>query len=441
MSIARFNHLCKFAALGFLLLTVGGKTAWYAYRGIAQTHDFPQYYMAGLIARLGEWDALYPIPHPHSKTNPGGFQNSDLRPRYRELSRQAGIRDEDVRFVQPPPIALLLVPLSLFPLKISFYLWVMLLILAAWGIALQAGKIYGLCFGRATRMVGIIVLLVALSPMAHRWVRVSNMSVLIGWLIGCATIQLALRDGARGGAALVLGTVAKYAPAVLAPMVLVLRRWRTIAWGLVMLSALLGLSLLVMGAGPFEVFLREIAPKLGGTVVFDENQALYPTLLRMLGRSDGPLPGPLEIAFDLTRIAVILLILLLIFLKPRTFWDRPDHAFAGALALVSWMMIFSPICWEHYHAYTAPFWGWLAFQATRSWPRGVLGIGAIALSYLPTVPLLRQIAGEGFRLPEPLFSHLLCALLIMLGMSISVLAARTRRDAHGSVPLGLSDKS
>jgi hypothetical protein len=89
--------------------------------------------------------------------------------------------------------------------------------------------------------------------------------------------------------------------------------------------------------------------------------------------------------------------------------------------------VFSPICWEHYHAYLAPFWGWLIFEGLKSRVRMVTAILAIGLSYLPTSLLLHQIAGGRYRLPEPLFSHLLCGAMLMMGMALyELLVTRTR---------------
>jgi hypothetical protein len=421
MHADRFNRICRIIALLFLVTTIGAKTAWYEYRGLPQTQDYPQYYMGGLIARLGEWDSLYPIPNPHSVTNPGAVGNSELRPKYRQLANDTGVSEYAVRYMQPPPFALLLIPLSFFSFKVSFYLWVVLLVLAAWGIALQAGRIFELSLGRTTRLAGAVVLLVAVSPQAHRWVRVGNMSVILGWMLGYAMLELVRRDSARGAVVMVIGTVAKYAPAVLAPVYIVMRRWRTIAWGVGLLVAWLGVSYLVMGPGPFKVFFGEISPTLSRTSSIGENQALYPTLMRMLGIEEPPLPRGLEISFNIARLAMLALILALIFLKPRRYWDEPPHVFAGCLALISWLLIFSPICWEHYHAYLAPLWGWLAYQATRSWPRLIVAVLAIGFAYLPTSLLFHQVFGNRFLLPEPLFSHLFMSVMIQLLMALWVL--------------------
>jgi hypothetical protein len=117
LDIPRFNRTCSILGLAFLLLVIGAKVAWYEHRHLPQMQDYPQYYMGGLMALNGAWDSMYPIPNPGSHTNPGFVGNSTLRPRYRELALSHGVSEESVRFMQPPPLALLLAPLALMPVK------------------------------------------------------------------------------------------------------------------------------------------------------------------------------------------------------------------------------------------------------------------------------------------------------------------------------------
>src|SRR5438128_699245 len=205
IQIDRFNRACAVIGLAFLFITVGLRYAIYAHRGIDQSQDFAQYYMGGLIALHGEWDSLYPIPKPGAPTNAGFSDSSDLHRRYLELAHERGVGDFSMRFMQPPPAALIFLPLALLSFRISHLLWTILLILAAWGVARQAGRIHALCLGVRTRWIGVLMLLICLSPQAHRWVRVGNLSVLIAWLIGFTVLEIAKRDSPRAALSLVLG--------------------------------------------------------------------------------------------------------------------------------------------------------------------------------------------------------------------------------------------
>jgi hypothetical protein len=430
-----FNRTCSVVAIGFLVVTVFGKTAIYERQGKPPWQDYPQYYMGGLVARLGLWDSLYPIPDPDASTNPGFVGNSELRPRYKQLADEVGVGEYAVRFMQPPPLALMLVPLSLLPFRAGFYLWMALLVLATWGIGRQAGRIYEMSSGRdrnASRVPGILMLAICLSPLAHRWVSVANMSVLVGWLIGFVALELVRRDGAPGAAAMVVGTFAKYAVLVLAPLHLAMRRWRTIAWCFVLGFALLGLSLLVMKLEPYRVFARDIAPILGRSSAIAENQALYALLLRIQGIDrETAMPATVETGFRALQIVTIIGIVALILLKRQPFWREPSHVFAAALALVCWLLVFSPIFWEHYHAYLAPFWGWLAYQATRSRSRAVLAVGAMALAFAPWSLVVKHLRLP--RLPELVSVNLLWSAVIMLALALAVLASRAHPRERADV--------
>jgi hypothetical protein len=420
---ARFNRVCGVIGLAFLLLSVGVRYAQYAHRGIDQSQDFAQYYMGALMALSGEWDAMYPIPRPGALTNAGFSDSSDLHQRYLELAKSRGVGDFSMRFMQPPPCALLLAPLALLPYRASHLCWTLLLIVAAWGVARQAGEFHARALGRVTRWVGVLILLVCLSPQAHRWVRVGNLSVLIAWLIGFAVLEISRRDSARAAAAIVVGSILKYALLVLAPLLLAARRWRTLAWSIALGAAMLLASWLIMGSGPFTVFFRDIAPTLSRSTLIGENQALYRVLLDQAGaQREDALPRSLEMLFLVLQIGSLLTILAIIFTRRRDTWNRPAIVFAAALSLVAWLLIFSPIFWEHYHAYLAPFWGWLIYQAARSRLRAALGWLAIALAYLPSSLIAHRLHMQ--RLPEPFFSHLLWSAVIMLVLSTTALLSR-----------------
>jgi len=230
-------------------------------------------------------------------------------------------------------------------------------------------------------------------------------------------IEMVRRDGARAAVAMMLGTLAKYALLVLVPLQFALRRGRKIAWEAALGVGLLIVSLLVMGTEPYRIFMKEIVPTLGRTSAIGENSALYAFFLRVQRiDSEFGMPRAMEIGFRLLQIASIILILSLVLLRRRAFWERADRVFAAAAALFAWLLIFSPIFWEHYHAYLAPFWGWLAFEATRSRVRAVLAALVLAMAYLPSSLLVQQL--HLHRLPEPLFSHLLWSTVLLMFMAI-----------------------
>jgi hypothetical protein len=424
----RFNRCCKVVALVFLLGAVQAKLIRQRAAGQSNPQDWPQYYMAALVAQAGAWDALYPIPTNDVMANPGEAPNSVLRPRAVKLAQEHGVDENAPRFMQPPPMALLLWPLAWLDYWPAYLAWTTLLCFAAWGIALQAGEFHALCAGRQGKAVGLTILLVAISPQAFRWARVGNMSVILGWLIGRAVLDLARgRDGIRPAIPLVLGAVAKYVLVILVPLHVVTRRWRTLMWSMAMGFSLLLASYWVMGPAPFRTFVNEIVPTLKRTTAPQRNMSLHAFFLRNLGMAEsGPvLKQPWETVFRAGMAATLLAILALVFPRPRGFWQSPSHIFAAAVSLVAWAVVFSPIFWEHYHAFFAPFWGWLIWQGTRSAARLIIAILAIGTAYMPALLI------PGLHLPEPLYSHLLWSVVIMMLFGMWVMwSSRSPSAAH-----------
>jgi hypothetical protein len=429
LSCNHFNRICAVLGLLFLMLVVGGRTTWQEHRGGTLMQDFPQYYMGGMIARHGAWDAMYPTPLPQSRTNPGFTGESKMHPQYRALEARAGVPDESVRFIQPPPMSLLLLPLALLPYKLSYFVWLGLLILAAWGIALQAGTILRMCLGRSSRGIGLLIIAICISPHALRWVRVANISAIVGFLLGVVAIELARRDSIRGATAMVAGALAKYALLVLLPLQIVLSRWRTIAWELAIGIVLVALSLIVMGTGPFQVFFTRIAPTLGRSSAMNDNQGLYGLLLRMHGGA-ATLPYSIEIGFRAVQVLTLLVLLILIFLKGRALEQNRAALFAASGGLVSWLLIFSPIFWEHYLAYLAPLWGWMAFEATLSRSRRLIIIFWAVITYLPILQIARHL--HLTNLPELLLNNLLLSTIVIFCVAVDrVVRGATPIDTKG----------
>ena len=97
----------------------------------------------------------------------------------------------------------------------------------------------------------------------------------------------------------------------------------------------------------------------------NDNQGLYGLLLRISGRG-ATLPHAVEIAFRAAQIVALIALLILIFRQRRALSQNRAALFAASAAIVSWLLIFSPIFWEHYLAYLAPFWGWKKMPR-RAW--------------------------------------------------------------------------
>lgn len=414
--VNRFNRACAALALLFLLVTIGGKMLWrFGHSFGAQ--DFPQYYLAGVVATHHDWGSLYPIPNPASTRNPGFVEDSTMKPGYAALAAERGV-GEEVRYMQPPPFALILAPLGLLSFRSAFVIWNLLMTLFAWGICLQAGRIFELCLGRVSRISGLIILLIGTSPLAHRWVRVQNMSAMMGWLIGSAVIGLLQNQTARSSITTWLAGLSKYAGGALIPLYIAMRRWRALIFLIALSAVSFCVSVAIMGWPVFSEFLHVIVPTLSRSNSLTGNQSLQGFLLRVLHVQT--LPRGVALGVTIAQLAVLVGLLALLLPRRPAFWKYPPHVFAAGCALVLWMLIFSPMCWDHYIAYVAAFFGWVAWEARQSRGRAAISLAVCVMVYLPT-PILDAY----FKLPEPLASHLLWGACLMFLLAVWRLADRS----------------
>jgi len=407
----RFNRWCYALAL----VAIVAFNTWRATRPNF-TDDFAQYYNAGVIARAGAWADLYPIPHPTSPHNPGATPDSAVTPEYRRVVGQQG-RPDGARVIQPPPNALWCVPLTYFPFDTAYVVWCAVMALCVWAAAMSAARVYALVAGRESRVAGVLVLILCTSPLAYRAVRCGIMTPAIAWTLGLAVtgaLGATRRSALTGGVGLALGFVAKYAGAVLAPVYLLRREWAALAWAAGLTIAAVLITLLVAGPGPFETFARTIAPTLVRSHPYHSNQAIQAFLWRVGG--PGTQVGTPALIFSIARIAIGLAILYLCWRQRRAIRASAATACAAMTALLTWTLLFSPVCWDHYAVYLFPLAGWFVYEASRS--RGVLItlLAAAALTWFPYT---------GFAAPSPpvlIGCHVMYGLLLVWSVSLYRLA-------------------
>ena len=253
---------------------------------------------------------------------------------------------------------------------------------------------------------GFITLAAALSLLAYRSIRVQNLSPVVALCIVMALwdlLGLTGRWGLVGGLGIAWGALFKLATAALLPLALALRRWRLLGWtaGLIVLGVMICWQM--AGAGTFHEFFANIAPSLGRSSINPGNKSLQGFLLRVT--SVAPLGHKTYVALQCGQAFCLALILWALF-RPRgrdwrVYWSQPPHVFAAAAALLAWLLIFSPLCWEHYFMYLVPLWGWLWWEGTQSRPKRIAAIAAIATFWFP-LPKINW--GTGRRTMEFLYA-------------------------------------
>ena len=136
LPVSRFNRFCTLIALawvmGFIPLTL---------RLRPSHQDAATFYTAGVVARVGAWDALYPNVGPGT-----GFRAGDYVAPKPALARLAAERQVSglLPFLYPPTAAVLLCPLGYLSFRPAYWAWVILLCSSSWGLSVFAGKVYAL---------------------------------------------------------------------------------------------------------------------------------------------------------------------------------------------------------------------------------------------------------------------------------------------------------
>jgi hypothetical protein len=374
--------------------------------------DFAQYYMGGVIAAHGQWASLYPIPIESSTTNPGYVEGSTMKPKYAQLAQERGVGDV-ARFFQPPPASLLFAPFGVFSYSSAYRLWMLLLIFSGWIVACQAGRFFELCIPDRAKWSGLIVLIAAVSPLMYRTIRTAQVSVFVALLIGWAILAMLKNRNATGGLAIVLGAVLKYVTVVFVLLIAAMKNWKLLLWTIIIGAALALLSIAIMGIGPFIEFFYVIVPRLDRPAAWAGNQSIAGLILRLAHRDT--LPEDARTAIRVAQSLTLLFIIWLLFRQEMPRWRQPTIAAAAASLLLMWMLIFSPLYWEHYGIYLVPFWGWVLAEVFRSRARMFLAVIGIGSLYVPIAVIPRVHLAEPFR------THMLFGTILLMVLCVMTL--------------------
>lgn len=413
-----FHRRCALVALCWLAAIVPLR----AHFSDPGTSDFEAYYMGAALAQRGQWEALYPIPRADSPINPTLASAAILKQGYRDVAAEVGAGTTYL-YVQPPPVALLYRALyGWLPFRSAHVLHTVLSILAAWATCLVAGRVVTTLRPSAGRLAGWSMLLIAFAPLTLAAIRVANVSIFLGALLGAGLLGL-LRRGSPtlAAAALLTAALLKYVSLIWLPLALLTRRWRLLAIATGLGAAFLVLSLSLSGWPVYAEFLS-LLPSLSRGVPSGQNQSLAGAVQRLL--QGPPLPAWASSALGWVRGLSLVALLALLVSRPRASWNRPEMMCAAAASTLAWFFAFSPLSWNHYAFYFCPLWGWALWECTESAAARPLALLGIALTWLP-------LAGGGrVNLPFPLDSHLL------LGVGCLGLLG-TLRLVKGPVPVPL----
>ena len=408
---SRFHLLCA----GVVLIAMAGvvlPAVWHE----RDHHDFGQFYMGGVMAARGDWAELYPVPYRGATLNPGWPMGSQSKPGYWAEARARGV-GRTFRYIQLPPNAILYGPMARLTTQGAYRAWhgvmLVLLAVAAW----QAGRVYAAVGGPGWWGPGLVTLLVGCSPLMWYTARVSNTGPLLATCVGATVLGLLRPErsgwaGVAGG--VVVGGYTKFAPGVLLPVAVAMRRWRTVFATVVLGLLIAGATVAVTGVGVWQQFFAVLWTPLQLPSNEEANQTLYGLVSRVTHQFPlhrGP-AAAVAVVRDVVGLGVLALLV-----RRRPFWTEPAHVAAACAAMLAWLVALAPAAWEFYHCMLTPLWGWLAWEFARGrWRVRAVVVAAIGLTWLPSP------SWWWGRLPEPLASRQLfsaAAILVLAAWRLS----------------------
>jgi hypothetical protein len=298
--------------------------------------------------------------------------------------------------------------LSWFNYPHAVWAWLALQVAAGWGTAVTAAKIMDFIVGRPTRWSGLVIFLVASSPLMYRGCRALNVSPLVAYCIGAVVLDVLRGKSLRGGVLLVIGSLLKYIPFVLIVVARKNRRMLATVLAIALVSAVICVA---AGHGrPMDEFIHRIAPTLTRSSTNPANQTLQGMLLRLYGVPR--LSQTQMVIFQVLRFGVLLVLLNLIVFHRNC--PSGTTTVTASAALIAWMLIFGPVAWEHYYVYFCPFWGWLVWEIMQGTWRRYAALAVFAAHWFPWPMIRGPVASR-----EPIASVMFFGAVLILVLAVS----------------------
>ncbi|MBV8488415.1 MAG: DUF2029 domain-containing protein, partial [Planctomycetaceae bacterium] len=271
-----------------------------------------------------------------------------MRPKYADLVQAVGV-DDNARFIQPPPVALFMLPFAFLDYRTANGLWVLMNTVCLWLVALQAARILRLLSHRSSRVEGLIILLIACSPLCRQAMRIGNISPIVGLCVGAAAMGLLTEERVRSSLGMVLGAFGKYVTLVLVPLYLLAQRWRVLAISSLLFILICLAMLAVSGERPFVTFVREMVPTFGRPDDGLPSVTAHSFLSRLY--EPDPIPRAAEGTVRTVELVLIVLGATGLLRSRKGLPEDPVKLLAASLAMVGGFLIFSPLAWAHYLVY------------------------------------------------------------------------------------------
>ncbi len=252
MAPARTRNLLL-AAGAAAALVAAGYDAWLwmaSYAGDNFHNDFTFYYAAARLGQAHGWGGLYNLDLQQQQLDAIGSQI-----RIAQLAR----------YVSPPPLAWLVVPLTALPFRVAYWLWSALL-LAALGVAW-----YLTSPGRSRLRIILLGAAAGWLPIVYGLQLGQPALLVAAGVAGCGAL---LRRDRQVVAGALLGVIVlKPQLALLVPAaLLVTGRWRAFAASAVVLAALAAMSAIALGPDGVSTYMARLS--FATTVPENQSQTL-----------------------------------------------------------------------------------------------------------------------------------------------------------------------
>lgn len=332
--------------------------------------DFSQYYSGALAVRFGMKECLYPQPNMSLYSAPPVFRPLVSTPLFNpttdssrmgnwafypqiadpnaslvapKLTAKCHELQDDYHYIYPPPLALLLVPLSLLDYDTACRaVWFPLMCASLFGISYYSSKICSLLFSKPTYIEGVSALL----PAVPTWLMsglgttlyVGNVSPLIGFLIAIVAYSLATNRQTLIACGIIPLILFKGIGLTWCPLLIMGGMKKKAICLMVLLTlALNALAVYMGGPGLYQTFFRDILPKASIPLGI----GIPGMLMRILGVDAGVIPTIIKLGLLST----------IYYYHHRACEKRFDRKLVTLTTIIATMAVFNllnPVVWPHY---------------------------------------------------------------------------------------------
>jgi len=359
------------------------------------TTDFSQYYMAGVAARFGLWDHLFPKFKPVAHATRWRIYESDSAEADPELLEKIpDLPWWHILNIAPPPEALICLPLAFFSFQVAYKIWITGLVFATLGSFFCMVEITRRMGGVSGYVEGLLFLPGAILPLLTRLGGTDNVLMFLVLCVGIAALSWTDEHPFFLGLSLILPGLFKGLTASWCPLLFIKPiKWRTIAFLAVAAIGLNGLTLYLGGPRPYQKWLHDILPAAQDMTL----QQNWDHCVNLKGTAYtwGWSEFPAVVMNGLNLLG--LLALYGGFWKKS--WMQPAAiadvcaAMVGALSL---FYLFNSVSWMTYITLLLPFVGWALIEYDRTPPSGKMALKILVGILFVLVPAVHQALEPAF---------------------------------------------